>query len=350
MPAVRWQLQFQQQHDCGSELPCEQHLSSTGNAFASFLLGQVDSADRIGTMERTTSQSRFLDLYSGRHQVESEADFQHRRAMGHHGAVHRNRQQHRVLRLQDSGPGSGRACWARRPNSATARAAPAWIEPRSSGTTSVPRRIFVPVEQQDRAAGRLLMNFLDGGAYEYGTSKVAVNYGNLLDGSTTYKTTGSARLRRSVRGIPIYSRYPRRPRSIRGLGTASAINAFDPNHDGVAPYDIVWSVGIQSELPGNMLLSINYTGNRGNRLPSQLNPINQIESAVSLAWTGSGRPGDFAPSDRGGHQGPLFRLSYSNSAAPLRYCRLCCPIRSTPASSTTLMTTDLPCTTRCRCR
>jgi hypothetical protein len=60
------------------------------------------------------------------------------------------------------------------------------------------------------------------------------------------------------------------------LGTASAIDAFDPSHDGIAPYDVVWNIGIQRELTGNMLLTANYTGNRGNRLTSQLNPINQL--------------------------------------------------------------------------
>ncbi len=33
--------------------------------------------------------------------------------------------------------------------------------------------------------------FLDGGAYEYGTNKVAVNYGNLLTGSFNRNSTGS---------------------------------------------------------------------------------------------------------------------------------------------------------------
>ena len=39
--------------------------------------------------------------------------------------------------------------------------------------------------------GGLDVAFLDGGAYEYGTSKVAVNYGNLLTGSFARPTTGS---------------------------------------------------------------------------------------------------------------------------------------------------------------
>ena len=33
--------------------------------------------------------------------------------------------------------------------------------------------------------------FLDGGAYEYGTNKVAVNYGNLLTGAFSRQSTGS---------------------------------------------------------------------------------------------------------------------------------------------------------------
>ncbi len=69
------------------------------------------------------------------------------------------------------------------------------------------------------------------------------------------------------------------------------MNAFDPKNDGLAPYDLVWSIGIQRELPDQMLLTASYTGNRGNRLPSQLNPINQIPTAdLGKIWFGSGQP------------------------------------------------------------
>ena len=63
------------------------------------------------------------------------------------------------------------------------------------------------------------------------------------------------------------------------LANATSINAFDPKNDGVAPYDVVWNVGIQRELPYQMFFSASYTGNRGNHLPSQLNPINQIPAS-----------------------------------------------------------------------
>ena len=42
--------------------------------------------------------------------------------------------------------------------------------------------------------------FLNGGAYEYGTNKVAVNYGNLLVGSFTRNSTGSNSPRPSEAG------------------------------------------------------------------------------------------------------------------------------------------------------
>jgi hypothetical protein len=121
------------------------------------------------------------------------------------------------------------------------------------------------------------LNFLDGGAYEYGTSKVAVNYGNLLDGSAEVKSTGTP--------VAAFGSWDTHTLPLPGitpfastLGVASSIDAFNPAKDGLAPYDVVWNIGVQRELPGQMFLSASYTGNRGNRLPSQLNPINQMPS------------------------------------------------------------------------
>lgn len=123
--------------------------------------------------------------------------------------------------------------------------------------------------------GGFSMNFLDGGAYEYGTSKVAVNYGNLLVGSFTRASTGSTTPgfgSWDTNALPFPSPVPFSP----ALGVGSFINAFDPTTDGIAPYDLVWNMGIQRELPYNMFLSASYTGNRANRLPSSLNNINQL--------------------------------------------------------------------------
>ena len=112
-----------------------------------------------------------------------------------------------------------------------------------------------------------------------------------------------------------------------------SINAFDPKFDGVAPYDVVWSLGVQRELPYSMFLSASYTGNRGNRLPAQLNPINQIPSAY-LAKYGSKLGEPFATT--GASLGVPFLTRPSTRIFQLLRCfKPYAPTRSTPASSTT---------------
>ena len=117
--------------------------------------------------------------------------------------------------------------------------------------------------------------FLDGGAYEYGTAKVAVNYGNLLTGSFTRASTGSFT---SAFGswdgnfLPAPVPTPFNP----GLGAGTQINAFS-RKDGYAPYSQQWNVNVQRELPYNMLMTAAWVGNRIIHLPSQLNRINQMD-------------------------------------------------------------------------
>src|SRR5208282_239040 len=91
--------------------------------------------------------------------------------------------------------------------------------------------------------GGLSWNYLDGGAYEYGTNKVAVNYGNLLDGAFTRNSTGSTTPgfgSWDTNSLPAPAPVPFSPI----LGNANDVNAFSAT-DGIAPYDIVWSIGIQ---------------------------------------------------------------------------------------------------------
>ena len=119
--------------------------------------------------------------------------------------------------------------------------------------------------------------FLNGGAYEYGTSKVAVNYGNLLTGSFTRASTGGTGS--SVGSwdnptpvIPALTPTPFSP----GLGAGNQIDAF-ARTDGYAPYAQQWNVNIQRELPYNMFITAAYAGNRLIHLPSQNNEIDQMD-------------------------------------------------------------------------
>jgi uncharacterized protein (DUF2141 family) len=116
--------------------------------------------------------------------------------------------------------------------------------------------------------------FLDGGAYEYGTSKVAVNYSNLLTGSFTRLPTGT---NQSSLGnwdnnpLPALTPTPFSP----GLGSGNTINAFSKN-DGFAPYSQQWNINVQRELPYSMFITAAWVGNRIIHLPSQNNEINQM--------------------------------------------------------------------------
>ena len=124
--------------------------------------------------------------------------------------------------------------------------------------------------------GGFSIAFLDGGAYEYGTNKVAVNYGNLLVGSYSQNSTGS---NLSAYGswdtniMPNPAATPFAP----GLGVGGPqIDVFSKK-DGYAPYSQEWSVNVQRELPYQMFATLAWVGNRTIHLPSQLDSINQID-------------------------------------------------------------------------
>ena len=116
--------------------------------------------------------------------------------------------------------------------------------------------------------------FLDGGAYEYGTNKVAVNYSNLLTGSFTRGSTGSNTSSLGdwdTNPLPTVNPTPFSP----GLGAGNTINAFSKK-DGYAPYSQQWNINVQRELPYSMFITAAWVGNRIIHLPSQNNKINQM--------------------------------------------------------------------------
>ena len=125
--------------------------------------------------------------------------------------------------------------------------------------------------------------FLDGGAYEYGTNKVAVNYGNLLTGSFNRNSTGSFTSSFGswdTNSIPALSPTPFSPSLGRGL----QINALSNKLDGYAPYTQQWNINVQRELPYNMFITAAWVGNRIVHLPSQLNEINQMNPAFDAQY------------------------------------------------------------------
>jgi hypothetical protein len=123
--------------------------------------------------------------------------------------------------------------------------------------------------------GGLDVAFLDGGAYEYGTNKVAVNDSNLLVGSFTRNSTGGLTPAFGSWDTNVMPNPATTPFSA-GLGGGNQIMAFDKKKDGYAPYSEQWNFNLQRELPYNMFITAAWVGNRIIHLPSQLNEINQM--------------------------------------------------------------------------
>ena len=124
--------------------------------------------------------------------------------------------------------------------------------------------------------------FLNGGAYEYGTSKVAVNYGNLLTGQFHRASSGtftSAPGSWDANPIPATNPTPFSP----GLGGGNQINAFSKNY-GYAPYSQQWNVNLQREMPYNMLFEAAFVGNRVIHLPSNNNKIDQMNPTYDAQY------------------------------------------------------------------
>ena len=158
--------------------------------------------------------------------------------------------------------------------------------------------------------GGFSIAFLDGGAYEYGTNKVAVNYGNLLTGTYTQTATGtnvSSFGSWDTHSMPNPTATPFSP----GLGVGGIqIDAFNRN-DGFAPYSEQWNVNVQRELPSNLFAQVAFVGNRVIHLPSKLNSINQMnpddlskQGDLGLVYTATGGPGSA--------QAAGYQLPYGN--------------------------------------
>ena len=123
------------------------------------------------------------------------------------------------------------------------------------------------------------ISYLNGGSYEFGTSKVATSYGNLLQGSFTANSTGGT--------APGYGSWDTQPLPAPAtatispaLGIGTTIRAFDPAQSGRPPYLQQWNINVQHQLPWNTFLQVAYIGNRALHLDGQLNPLSQPNPSI----------------------------------------------------------------------
>ena len=254
------------------------NFSSYGSSFASFLLGQVDSADRILANEM---ELRNFDISP---YIQDDIKLTHRLTVNAglrwDIMVPFTENHNYIVFLNETAPDPGAANLpgaASRFGTCTGcagynRAAIDWKQ--------FGPRLGISYQLNDKTvlqAGGFLA-YLQGGAYEFGTANVAVTMGNLLIGEFNRSATGS-----STPGygdwdssqMPLPAVVPFNP----SLGNGNSITYFNPNL-GRAPYVQSWNVTVQRQLPWTMFLTASYIGNRAVRLPSGMNPINQPNPSI----------------------------------------------------------------------
>ena len=118
--------------------------------------------------------------------------------------------------------------------------------------------------------------FLDGGAYEFGTNKIANDYGNIVAGVNQTNSSGTnigsygswdARTLANPQNTPLTAT----------IGNGSGVLHVFQKSGIRQPYSQMYDLGIQHELPWNLFMSVSYVGNHGVHLVSALNPTNQLD-------------------------------------------------------------------------
>jgi len=182
--------------------------------------------------------------------------------------------------------------------------------------------------------GGYAVNFLDEGPYEFGNNKLSVDYGSLSAGQIQVNSFGN--------NVPHYGIWDGNPLGVPSLASFSpeTFNGTGPlfqfqKNNGHDAYIQMWNAGFQRELSGNILLSVSYIGNRALHLTSMLNPINQTNQAFVTQFCPSGVPTD--ATCLLSSQSPNFAWTSAASQAALQglgFGQAPCTVAGCPASGT----------------
>ncbi len=256
------------------------NFGSSGSPFASFLLGEVDSANRVFSEDLRLRNQLYAPY------IQDDIKFTPKLTLNlglrWDVMVPFNEVDNNIVYLDPNGSNTAAG------NTPGVAAKFGGGCPICSGVTRAdihwkhfgPRAGFAyAINDKTVVQGGFNLIYLDGGAYEYGSSKVAVSYGTLLAGSFTRNTTGG--------NAPGYGEWdnnplpaPVTPPLDANLGINNTIHALDPKRSGTAPYLQQWNFNIQRQLPWNTFFQAAYIGNRAVHLDGQLNPISQPNPSI----------------------------------------------------------------------
>jgi len=258
------------------------NFGSYGSSFASFLLGQVDGAVRLSSNVTRMRNKEFALYFQDDFKVNNRLtanlglrwDIMVPFTEEHNNIVYVNFDNPTVL---DPGAGNlpgGASIFGHCSECAgVTRAAIKWknLQPRIGFSYRLTPKTVLQ--------SGFFLTFLDGGAYEYGTTQTAFYFASLLGGEFARQSSGgSAPAYGSWDGNPMPDPAPT-PFS-PSIGNGLNPLGFDPKTFGRAPYDTAWNFSVQRELPWNMFLTVAYVGNRAIHVPSSLHQPEQPNPSV----------------------------------------------------------------------
>lgn len=287
--------------DCGGGMNFSQRTTSTpnssdpnfssyGSSFASFLLGDVDASNRImnnyGTLGNKAYSVYVQDSYHAKPHLTVAAGLRYdilvpfTESQNNVAFPDRNK--------PDPGAGNLLGGMTKFGNCAGCagftRAPISWryLQPRLGFSYQLNNKTVLQ--------SGFFISVLNGGAYEYGTSRMGVYMGATLAGSVFQNSTGSNQ--------PAAGNWDTQPLVLPppkkfgpSLGDGNSVYDFPIKHVSAgelpnappvqtAPYIEGWNVRVQRELPWNMFLTVAYVGNRTIHLPTTNENDDQVNPSV----------------------------------------------------------------------
>lgn len=272
--------------ECGTQLTFSQRTTSTpdagdpnfgsyGSSFASFLLGQVDSVDREYAQQTRLRNLAISPYVEDNYKVNSRLTVN--AGLRWDLMVPFNALDNNIVFADFTAPNLAAGGL---PGTVTKYGVCTGCT--GNNRADIHWKDFGPrlgfsymANQKTVVQGGFYLAYLQGGAYSFGTTRVAQQYTGLLAGSFTSGSTGTSNPGFGdwdARSVPNPQPTPFSP----SLGDGNLVRQLDPKTAGIAPYTQSWNIDVQRQLPWDMFMMVAYVGNRDIHLPSSLNQPNQL--------------------------------------------------------------------------